>query len=91
MLSRSESTEKENVFKVELIHANLETAISFAKIALQSEDQRETTRTTQKACEAYEEALHSLRTAALTHIEVESIRTKMQRLDSILLELDQSR
>jgi hypothetical protein len=91
MLSRSETTEKENVLKVELIHANLETAIAFAKIALQSEDQREITRTTQKTCEAYEEALHSLSTAALTHIEVESIRTKMERLDSILVELERSR
>jgi hypothetical protein len=91
MLSRYESTEKENVFKVELIHANLETAIAFAKLALQSEDQREITRTTQKACEAYEEALHSLSTAALTHIEVESIRTKTERLDSILVELERSR
>ena len=90
MVSRSESTEKENVFKVELIHANLETAISFAKLALQSEDQREIIRTTQKACEAYEEALHSLRTAALTHIELESIRTKTEHLDYILVELERS-
>jgi len=79
------------VFRVELIYANLETAISFAKIALQSEDQREITRTTQKACEAYEEALHSLSTAALTQIEAESIRTKLERLDSILAELERSR
>jgi len=82
MFSRFESTEKENVFKVELIHANL---------ALQSEDQREITRTTRKACDAYEEALHSLSTAALSKIEVESIRTKMEHLDSILVELERSR
>ena len=91
MFSRFESTEKENVFKVELVHANLETAISFAKLALQSEDQREITRATRKSCDAYEEALHSLSTAALSKIEVESIRTKMEHLDSILVELERSR
>jgi hypothetical protein len=91
MLSRPESSEKENVFKVGLIHANLETAIAFAKLGLQSEDQRESTRNTQKACEAYEESLHSLRTMALTHIEVESIRTKTERLDAMLVELERSR
>jgi hypothetical protein len=91
MVSISESTEKENVFKVELVHANLETAISFAKIALQSDDQREINRTKRKACEAYEEALHALRTAVLTRIEVESIRTKTEHLDSILVELEGSR
>jgi len=79
------------VFKVELITANLETAISFAKLALQSEDPREINRTRQKACEAYEEALHLMSTAALTHIEVESIRTKTEHLDSILVELERSR
>jgi hypothetical protein len=90
MVSRSVSAEKENVFKVELIHANLETAISFAKLALQSEDQREVTRTKQKACEAYEEALHLMSTAALTQIEVESVRTKTEHLDSLLVELERS-
>jgi hypothetical protein len=74
-----------------MIHANLETAIAFAKLAQQSEDQREIIRTTQKACEAYEEVLHSLRTAALTNIEVESIRTKTEHLDSLLVELERSR
>ena len=40
MVSRSESRERQNVYKVELIHANLETALAFAKLALQSDDQR---------------------------------------------------
>jgi len=91
MVSRSESRERQNVYKVELIHANLETALAFAKLALQSDDQREITRTTQKACEAYEEALHSLTTAELTQIEVESIRTKTAHLDAMLVELERNR
>ena len=84
MVSESQSTEQQNTFKVGLIQANLETAIAFAKLALQSDDEREITRHRQKACEAYEEAVHSLSTAALTQIELESIRTKMAHLDSIL-------
>ena len=35
-------------------------------------------------CDAYEEALHSLRTATLTHVEWESIKTKMEHLESVL-------
>lgn len=86
MVSTSQSTEQQNKFKVELIQANLETAIAFAKLALQSDDERETVRHRQKACDAYEEALHSLSTTALTHIELESIRTKMVHLESVLTE-----
>jgi hypothetical protein len=55
---------------------NLETAIDFRKLALQSDDEREIIRYRRKACDAYEGALHSLRTAALTHIEWESIRRR---------------
>ena len=85
MASQSQSTGAQNAFKVDLIQANLETAIAFAKLALQSDDEKEIIRHRQKACEAYEEALHSLSTAALTHIELESIRTKMAHLESILM------
>lgn len=87
MASQSESMEQLNAYKVELIRANLETAIAFAKLALQSEDQEEINRHRQSACDSYEEALHSLRTATLTHIEFESIRTKMTHLESVLMEL----
>ena len=73
-----------------MIQANLETAIAFAKLALQSEDEKEIIRHRQKACEAYEEALHSLSTAALTHIELESIRTKMAHLETLLMGSGQS-
>jgi hypothetical protein len=84
MFSEFPSTEQQNTFKVELVQANLETAIALAKLALQSDDEREIIRYKQKACEAYEEALHSLSTAALTHIELESIKTKMAHLESVL-------
>ena len=73
-----------------MIQANLETAIAFAKLAQQSEDEKEIIRHRQKACEAYEEALHSLSTAALTHIELESIRTKMAHLETLLMGSGQS-
>ena len=73
-----------------MIQANLETAIAFAKLALQSDDEKEIIRHRQKACEAYEEALHSLSTAALTHIELESIRTKMAHLETVLMGSGQS-
>jgi hypothetical protein len=58
MASKSEFTQKHNAVKVEFIQANLETAIGFAKLALQSDDERESIRHRKKACEAYEEALH---------------------------------
>ena len=48
------------------------------------DDEREIVRHRQKACDAYEEALHSLRTAVLTHIEWETIKTKMEHLESVL-------
>jgi hypothetical protein len=85
MVPDFESAEQQNTFKVELIHADLETAIAFAKLALQSDDEREIIRHRQKACQAYEEALHSLSTAALTQIELESIKTKMAHLESVLM------
>lgn len=85
MVSEFQSIEQQNTFKVEVIRANLETAIAFAKLALQSDDESEIIRHRQKACEACDEALHSLSTAALTQIEVESIKTKMAHLESILM------
>jgi hypothetical protein len=84
MISEFQSAEQQNAF-VELIQANLETAIAFAKLSLQSDDELETIRHKQKACEAYEEALHSLSTADLTHIELESIKTKVTHLESVLM------
>lgn len=84
MASEFQSTQQQNAFKVELIQANLETAIAYAKLALQSDDESEIIRHRQKACEAYEEALHSLNTASLTQIELESIKTKTAHLESVL-------
>src|ERR1022692_1492338 len=69
MDSRTQFEEQQDPLKVELIQANLETAVDFAKLALYSDDEREVVRYRQKAYDAYEEALHSLRTAALTHVE----------------------
>jgi len=83
MVSRPQSEADLNSLKVELIQANLETALDFGKLALQSGDEREI-RYRRKACDAYEEALHSLKTAILTHIEWESIKTKMEHLESVL-------
>ena len=85
MVSRPQFEEQQDPLKVESIYANLETAIEFGRLALQSDDEREITRYRRKVCDAYEEALHSLRTAVLTHIEWESIKTKMERLESLLL------
>ena len=90
MASESNFTDQQNAFKVDFIHANLETAIAFAKLALQSDDETEIVRHRQKALEAYEEALHSLSTATLRQIELESIRTQMAHLESILMGPDQS-
>jgi hypothetical protein len=57
MVSRPQFEEQQDPLKVELIQANLETAIDFGKLALQSDDEQEITRYRQKACDAYEEAL----------------------------------
>ena len=85
MVPDFESAEQQNTLKVELIHADLETAIAFAKLALQSDDEREIIRHRQKACQAYEEALHSLSAAALTQIELEAIKTELAHLESVLI------
>ena len=85
MDSRTQFEEQQDPLKVELIQANLETAVDFAKLALYSDDEREVVRYRQKAYDAYEEALHSLRTAALTHVEWETIKTKMEHLGSVLV------
>ena len=72
-------------------HASLETAIVLAKVALESDDERAVIRTRQKACEAYEEGLYCLRTAVLTQIELEAIRTKIAHLDSVLMASGEAR
>ncbi len=91
MVSRTQSTEEQNRFKTRLIHASLETAIVLAKVALESDDERAVIRTRQKACEAYEEGLYCLRTAVLTQIELEAIRTKIAHLDSVLMASGEAR
>jgi hypothetical protein len=90
MTSKIRSIEEQNALKVESIHANLETAIAFAKLALRSDDESEVIRDRQKACEAYEEALHFLSTAVLTPVELEAIRTKVEHLQSVLMEPGES-
>ena len=85
MDSRTQFEEQQDPLKVESIYANLETAIDFGRLALQSDDEQEIIRYRRKACDAYEEALHSLRTAALTHVEWETIKTKMEHLESALV------
>ena len=72
------------MFKVELIRANLENATTFAKLALQSSEVSEINRYRQKACDAYEEALHELKTATLTQIELESFKTQITYLDVLM-------
>ena len=90
MATKLGAVQELNAFKVESIRANLETAVSFAKLGLQTEDERESLRHRHKACEAYEEALHSLKTATLTHLEFESIRTKLAHLETILMQLGET-
>jgi hypothetical protein len=84
MVSRPQFEEQQDPLKVESIYANLETAIDFGRLALQSDDEQEIIRYRRKACDAYEEALHSLKTTVLTHIEWETINTKMEHLESVL-------
>jgi hypothetical protein len=86
----SNSEEQKNAVKAGFIQADLETGILFAKLALQSDSKEESTRNRLKACEAYEEALHCLSTASLTQIEFESIRTKIERLESVLAAIEQT-
>jgi len=74
------------MFKVELIRANLENATTFAKLALQSSEVSEINRYRQKACDEYEEALHELKMATLTQIELESFKTQIAHLESVLIE-----
>ena len=90
MASESQSAPDLNSLKVELIHANLEAAIASGKLALQSDNEEEITRHKQKACQAHDEALHSMRTTILTPIEWESIRTKLAHFESVLMELGES-
>ena len=85
MTSKPQVQEEHNALKGELIQANLKTAIDFGKLALLSNDEGEIARYRKTACDAYEEALYTLRTATLTHIEWESIKTKMEHLESALM------
>ena len=84
MVSMPQFEEQQDPLKVESIYANLEIAIDFAKLALYGNDEIEVGRYRQKAYDAYEEALHSLKIAVLTHIEWEKIKTKMEHLESVL-------
>ena len=77
--------EQEVVGKLGLLQANLKSATAYAKLALLSDEQNEINKYRQKACDAYEEALDLLRTVTLTQIEVESIKTQIAHLDSVLL------
>lgn len=86
MFSSTDAPADKNLFKIELIRANLESATSFAKLALQSSEASEINRYRQKACDAYEEALHELKTATLTQIELESFKTQIAHFESILME-----
>ena len=81
----SDATAEQKTFKVELIQANLEIAITFAKLALHSDDEREIITYKQKACDSYEEALHFLDTATLAHIQFETIRTNAAHVESLLI------
>lgn len=74
----------QNAQRIETIQANLDTAIGFGKLVLQSDDEREALRYKQKAFDAYEEALHLLKSVRLTDIEWESIKTKMEHLEFLL-------
>jgi hypothetical protein len=77
--------EQRSSLKIESIYASLDTALDFAKIALYSDDENEIVRCRKKACDTYEGALDSLRTAVLTDIEWESAKTKMEHLEYVLL------
>lgn len=79
-------SDDKNVLKLQLIRASLETATTFAKLALQATNQQEIIRYRQKACDAYEDALHELNTATLSKIQLEELKTQIAHLDSILME-----
>ena len=86
MFGSIDASGKKNLVKLDLIRANLENATTFAMLALQSSEVSEINRYRQKACDAYEEALHGLKTAMLTRIELESFKTQIAHLESILME-----
>jgi hypothetical protein len=90
MVSRPQSEQELNTLKVELIQADLETAIDFARLALYSDDVREIIRYKGKACDVYEEALDSLATATLKDLERVSIKTKVEHLESVLKVLNEN-
>jgi hypothetical protein len=85
MGSKPEYQEGQNAFRVSSIQAGLETAIAFGKLSMQSDDETEIISYRLKACDAYEDALHCLRTTALNHMEWESINTKIEHLASLII------
>ena len=82
------SAEKTNRLKVDLINADLKTAMTFAQIASQSMDKE--VRARRKARMAFDSAVHYISTATLTQAEHEDITTKVELLKSILGGLGES-
>ncbi len=79
--------DKVNKAKVDVIKIDLDLAITFAKIARESEDKEAITRNQLNARRAYDSVTHYLSTAVLTQVEEENIKTKLEYLKNALADL----
>jgi len=76
-----------NRAKVDLIRTDLETAITFATIALQANDRAKKARNTRNARKGYDAVLHFLRSAEVDRAEGRAIAEQVDRLRALLRNL----
>lgn len=90
MASAKNPVEKFRSATLGFIHTELETAETFADLALQSDDAAKISRTRANARKGYEEARRFLAAISLTPQEEKTIASKMKTVESKLLELGET-
>jgi hypothetical protein len=85
-----ESAEKLGEVKLHLITADLDVALTFAQIALQTQDRQKAIHNRQNARKAYDAVLRYMGSASLSRFDRENMMRKLSSLKSALLSLGES-
>ncbi len=86
-MDQGSAFEKANRIKADLLRMDLETCVTFVKIARESVDKETVARNRRNARNAYDSVVHFMSTATLTKLEEENIKTKLDHLKSALADL----
>ncbi len=81
---------KANAAAIDFIRVDLDTALTFTRIALATTDPQKQQRTTRTARKAYDTILRSLTRVRLRPNDATAIETKLQRLREDLIRLGES-